>query len=234
MAAHRKRINRACKKCGKEFETTPASRQTYCSRQCRIDDNWAQTTDPQKKSVFVCKWCGKEFTEWTYRNPTMCSKQCASEYGAHQPRPNQRRPENRVAFICAFCGKEFTTHKSQNENGRSVRYCSVVCKLRSRVSSPEMKCKKILECAGIAHEHQRQIKIGFFVDFVIGDNVIIQIDGEYWHGHPRFSPLTDRQLNQRKKDAAQDKYLIACGYTVIRVWESDVTPENILTLLQYS
>ena len=127
-----------CLQCGKEFRI-PAGisrERKFCSQTC--SNRYNQKPDEKKKSVFVCKWCGKEFTEWAYRNPTMCSRQCASEYGARQPRAKQRKPENKIKIICAMCGKEFIIHKSQNENGRTARYCSVICKLRSRISSPKI------------------------------------------------------------------------------------------------
>lgn len=75
------------------------------------------------------------------------------------------------------------------------------------------------------------IKDKFVVDCKI-KNIIIQADGEYWHGHPRFEPLTDRQKQQQKRDKAQDKYLTACGYNVIRIWENDMTIDNVKQLLE--
>jgi very-short-patch-repair endonuclease len=83
---------------------------------------------------------------------------------------------------------------------------------------------------GLDYEHQAIIKDKFVVDFRLG-NIILQCDGDYWHGHKRFEPLTERQLKQQKRDAAQDKYLQACGYTVIRVWECDMSLETLQRLL---
>lgn len=97
-------------------------------------------------------------------------------------------------------------------------------------SKLELRCAEYLTALGIEFEHQSVIKDKFVVDFRI-ENIILQCDGEYWHGHPRFEPLTEQQLKQQKRDAAQDKYLQACGYTVIRVWESDVTLENLRKIL---
>lgn len=97
---------------------------------------------------------------------------------------------------------------------------------RDKPTKPELRCAQILDDLNIRYEPQYIIKDKLIVDFRI-DNLIIQIDGEYWHGHPRFEPLTDRQKAQQKRDKAQDKYLTTCGYQVVRVWERDVTRDNI-------
>lgn len=101
---------------------------------------------------------------------------------------------------------------------------------KKNMTKPELLCKQLLEDLKINAEYQVEVKAKFIVDFRIG-NTILQVDGEYWHGHPRFEPLTERQIAQRKRDAAQDKYLTACGYRVVRIWENDITKENILLLL---
>jgi G:T-mismatch repair DNA endonuclease (very short patch repair protein) len=97
-------------------------------------------------------------------------------------------------------------------------------------SNPEKRVHKILECFGVDFQAQLFIKPNFIVDIAIG-NVIIQIDGDYWHGHHRFEPLTDRQKSQKKRDYAQDRYLSKMGYTVERIWESDISDSAIKEIL---
>lgn len=94
----------------------------------------------------------------------------------------------------------------------------------------ELKLFAILDSLGITYESYVVVKPKFIVDVRIG-NAIIQADGDWWHGHVRFYPLMARQHKQQLRDRAQDKYLEACGYTVIRIWESDMSPENVITAL---
>lgn len=98
-------------------------------------------------------------------------------------------------------------------------------------SKLEMRLRSILDSLNILYEPSALIKPKFVVDIRIGA-IIIQADGEYWHGHPRYEPLTDRQKQQRQRDIAQDAYLRACGYTVIRIWDRDVTTEHITKILR--
>lgn len=97
---------------------------------------------------------------------------------------------------------------------------------REHPSKLELRARAILISLGIEFEPSALIKPKFIVDIRIG-SLIIQIDGEYWHGHPRYEPLSSRQEAQRRRDQAQDAYLTACGYTVVRIWDRDVTTENL-------
>lgn len=102
---------------------------------------------------------------------------------------------------------------------------------RENPSSLEFKLRQILAGLDIEFEPSAIIKPKFVVDIRIG-NLIIQADGDYWHGHPRFEPLTDRQIAQQKRDRAQDAYLHKCGYNVVRIWESDMSLEKVISILQ--
>lgn len=102
---------------------------------------------------------------------------------------------------------------------------------RRNPSSLEKRLHNILDDFGVEYQISFIIKPKFVVDIRIGD-LIIQADGDYWHGHPRFEPLTDRQVNQQKKDKAQDRYLNTCGYKVERVWESDMDENHIKSILK--
>lgn len=93
--------------------------------------------------------------------------------------------------------------------------------MKGRPTKLEFKLQEILTGLGVGFQPQFFIKPKFIVDVKVG-NLIIQADGDYWHGHPRFEPLTERQLKQQQRDRAQDAYLEACGYTVVRIWESDM------------
>lgn len=93
---------------------------------------------------------------------------------------------------------------------------------KNKPSKLEQKLRLYLEELGVEYEPSAIIKDKFIVDIRIG-NLILEADGDWWHGHPRFAPLNERQLKQKVRDASRNKYLTACGYTVIRIWESDMS-----------
>lgn len=104
-----------------------------------------------------------------------------------------------------------------------------ICK--EKPTKLEFRLCQILDSFGIEYEHQCVVKPKFIVDVKIG-GLIIEADGDWWHGHPRFEPLRERQIKQKIRDSARDKYLTACGYKVERIWESDLTAELVKSILE--
>jgi very-short-patch-repair endonuclease len=102
---------------------------------------------------------------------------------------------------------------------------------KEKPSGLEKRLHKILADLGVSFEYAVILKPKFVVDVRIG-RLIIEADGEYWHGHPRYEPLTERQERQQARDTARNKYLAACGYFVERIWDRDVTIENVTAILK--
>jgi very-short-patch-repair endonuclease len=77
-------------------------------------------------------------------------------------------------------------------------------------SYPEKRARSFLEAAKIVFK--QQVKIGrYWVDFLVG-SVIIEIDGERWHGK-------DREPYAKKRD----EFLQSVGYAVIHIPASKVS-----------
>lgn len=82
---------------------------------------------------------------------------------------------------------------------------------------PERVAFEFLVRSGVEFEHQKPIS-GFYVDFCIND-VIIEIDGEYWH------PVGN------EKDRVRDEKLVSEGYTVFRIRSKDNIEEQLQQIL---
>jgi len=51
--------------------------------------------------------------------------------------------------------------------------------------------------------------------------LIINCDGDYWHGNPElFNELDTIQKKVRKRDSRQNKLLNEKGWLILRFWES--------------
>lgn len=94
----------------------------------------------------------------------------------------------------------------------------------------EKRLHACLDAIGVDYQPYAFIKAKFIVDVRIG-RLIIETDGDYWHGHPSMVPLTERQVKQQKRDAARNKYLTKCGYTVVRIWERDLSLDLVRRIL---
>lgn len=80
-----------------------------------------------------------------------------------------------------------------------------------------------LEKLGIKFEKQAKINDKFLVDaFVLSHNLIIEVDGEYWHNLEKI----------KRKDKAENAYLKKCGYNLLRIPEVSIKDGSYLTKLQ--
>ena len=65
-------------------------------------------------------------------------------------------------------------------------------------------------------------------DFFIEPNLVIFVDGDYWHANPSYiakrrqKKLTNAQLRNMKRDLIQNKKLREKGFKVLRFWEMDI------------
>jgi very-short-patch-repair endonuclease len=91
-------------------------------------------------------------------------------------------------------------------------------------TTPEKIGYALLDALGADYLPQYLIAGKFCVDaFVPSRGVVVQFDGDYWHGNPaRFPTLDARQRKRVRLDRSQDAYMAKCGYHVIRLWESDL------------
>ena len=91
-----------------------------------------------------------------------------------------------------------------------------------RISKLELKFQKILKELHINFIPQFDFKLGF-ADILIKPNLILFIDGDFWHGNPiRFENFSQKQMAQKIKDERQNIFLRLKGYKVIRIWEWDL------------
>ena len=93
----------------------------------------------------------------------------------------------------------------------------------------ELAGRLVLQELNIEFKEQVRIKNKFLVDvFVEKYNLIIQWDGDYWHGH--LSKLENGFPNKQQgpamiRDKAQKIYFSKCGYNLLRFWEHEVHGE---------
>ncbi len=85
--------------------------------------------------------------------------------------------------------------------------------------------KDFLDRMGVKYVYQfKAVEIGRYFDFYLPqDNVIIEVDGDYFHGHG----LIHEEKNKMQKhtewvDKEKDLWAAAHGIPVIRIWEHDI------------
>ena len=93
---------------------------------------------------------------------------------------------------------------------------------RAPVSGLEKLVRGWLDTAGV--DYQTQFPVGrCHVDLLLGEKLIVEINGCYWHSCPKCHPEnTKADLNKRAKDRRRYKHLLLHGYKLMLLWECQV------------
>jgi len=103
---------------------------------------------------------------------------------------------------------------------------------KSKNTAPERKVQKILQELGIKYVTQKEVGGKFYDIFIPSKNLLIEVDGDYWHG--KDIEFTERNEIQRKafiNDITKDGIATLYGYKIIRIWESEITKDRLKKLI---
>lgn len=84
--------------------------------------------------------------------------------------------------------------------------------------------KEFLDKLGVPYDRQFEAKdIGRFYDFKIGERVLVEIDGSYYHGYGlTYEQKSPMQKHNERVDEYKNKWAKEHGYILIRIWEHDI------------
>ena len=237
MGKYKERV-KICLGCNKEFKKRCKSDTKYCSKKCY--DNSKRPNVTYGKNV-ECNFCGKYVykTKGSLKKSKnfFCSTYCANKF----------QSRNKLNFTCKTCGKNFKWSKSRIKENNPT-YCTLECRNndpewienacakgnfiqqnKKGLNKLELLGRQILNELDLKFDEQVLIANKFLVDVFIKDyNLIIQWDGNYWHGHSSKlkNGVPDKRQNKRiKNDYSQNKYFKKCGFNVLRFWEHEVMNE---------
>ena len=99
--------------------------------------------------------------------------------------------------------------------------------------------REFLDKLGIKYVYQYEAKdIGRFFDFFIPESrLILEVDGDYWHGNPekyKEDELKGHQKRAKRVDEYKTKWALLHGIPILRFWESDIrkNPKKVLKILE--
>lgn len=184
----------------------------------------------------ICDYCGKKIYQnkgqYEKSKNHFCSIKCANDF--------QKR--NKIELTCKTCGKKFYRSPSWITN-KAGYYCSLDCRnkdkewqLKSHINANVIQSKRkglnklekegniILKEIGIDFVNQKLVCKKFLVDvYIPSKNIVIQWDGNYWHGkNLKYNEMDYRQKKRHRLDKSQDAYMKKMGIKVLRFWEDEV------------
>ncbi len=220
-----------CVACKKTITDRLLPKQKYCSLAC-----YRGTTERKKRSgeLRSCGICSVliHIPESRLRKSKVYF--CGV---AHQ---NEWQRRTKQEFTCALCGLIFRASPSRRTRGATI-YCPLTCRdadpqkhaqllamtvqqQQGHRTKPENIGYAILDKLGVVYQPQHVLAGKFCVDaFIPSYKLVVQFDGDYWHGHPHLFPAPSaRQMRRMLLDISQDAYLSKCGYRIMRLWEFDL------------
>lgn len=236
-----------CKGCGTLVTDHFRPNQRYCSLDCyRVSP-----IRPQRMTgaVKACHICGVAVYISKHRlggKNYFCSQKHAGEWLGR----------NKTTHECIMCHTVFKLSPSTSKQRiYEIKYCSLTCRdsdpqNRERLvamnlsqqlgkrSTLEKIGYGLLDNLGIKYTPQCLIANKFCVDaFIESKSLVIQFDGDYWHGNSKLFPTPDkRQIKRMRLDKSQDAYMNKCGFMVLRIWEHELKSDtnSVITKLQHA
>ena len=102
----------------------------------------------------------------------------------------------------------------------------------SKTTTPERLVHSILAKMGIVFETEFRIENKYYDVYIPTLNLLIEIDGKYWHGKDvEFTKKSRMQKRAYKNDLYKDGLATSRGYKLVRVWEGEITIDKIKELI---
>ena len=115
--------------------------------------------------------------------------------------------------------------------GRGI-FCSVNCQMYGGHCDTDIEriVKKYLDDKNIKYEYQYHLDSKYYPDFYFPDkNMIIEVQGDYWHGNPEIyktEDLNEHQIDHMARDRRKFGYYKHKQIKYYEIWGKDIK-ENI-------
>jgi G:T-mismatch repair DNA endonuclease (very short patch repair protein) len=132
--------------------------------------------------------------------------------------------------------KQFSNPENREKHSQLQK--SVMLRGTNKLNTkPEMIVLDALTKLNINYKYQHGIiyenKIIAVVDFLIGNDIILEVQGDFWHCNPKKyknGPIYQCQFHNLSNDKKKLDKLTKLGYKVIYLWEDDII-KDVISLL---
>jgi very-short-patch-repair endonuclease len=231
-----------CAYCGKEKHVKSYNYRENQSYYCDLHCLGKFKTENSSRMEIVCDTCGITFLRWPHEikraksDIRYCSEKCMGE-----------ARKKRFKFDCDWCGEPAEIVECHADR-TDKHFCSKLC-VRSWVASgqertkPEKIVAEILKVNCIDFEEQHPSCGRYLSDFLVGENKIIEVYGDYYHANPevfgdfgKLIPLSEYQRGKIEDDKKRIERIKNNGYKVLILWEKDIVSNTNFveqTILRY-
>lgn len=112
----------------------------------------------------------------------------------------------------------------RRKNELRESWVKILVKYRKITTLPEKIFEELLIKNKIVYVKEK--RIGYYVcDFIINDNIVFEIQGDYWHANPKKYKIDNLDRIQRKnvnRDKNKYIYLTNRSFKVLYLWEDEL------------
>jgi very-short-patch-repair endonuclease len=98
-------------------------------------------------------------------------------------------------------------------------------KMSDKMTEPERVFSEMMKELGVEFESQKVISNKIYDFYIPSKNMMIEVDGDYWHANPLVyegKELNKTQARNVKNDKYKNVLAIGNGFKLERVWEYDL------------
>lgn len=103
-------------------------------------------------------------------------------------------------------------------------------------TTPEIKTAKALDKLDIEYEREyRPDGYRKVYDFLVRDDILIEVQGDYWHANPDVyndCELNDIQRKNVQSDLEKSQWAKENGYSLVELWEKDINETGSVALIE--
>lgn len=146
-------------------------------------------------------------------------------YGKHHSEEMKRR-------MSEFWKQKFIEDPSHM---RRIQKMALEKQKKGFKSSIERKTQVELERRGFTFRYSKVLHRKYQFDFIICDEILLEVHGDYWHANPKYYGDGKKEINatQKKKielDERKKVYANSYGYEIFYIWENEVNDGNFSVL----
>lgn len=243
-----------CDYCGKilyrQYKVQQKAKHDFCDINCQSEFYKGNNHPLFNSREVTCAWCNKVFMIPNYRfeeskknnYEICCSKECSTKLFGYKHRgENNPKWKGIVKRKCEHCGKEYEIPMYRIKRNR---FCSVKCTMdnlnslsetRTRwisknkdklLTKPQIIINKLLDQLDIKYENEKIFKYYSVDNYLPEFNLIIEVNGDYWHGNPIiYNPneLTISQIKSIKRDKAKHNFIKSnYNINILYLWEDQI------------
>jgi very-short-patch-repair endonuclease len=125
----------------------------------------------------------------------------------------------------AMAKAKFAANPSVAQVKKKKKLQRMANKMSNKMTEPERIFADMMDELGVEYESQKIIDNKIFDFYIPSKNVIVEIDGDYFHGNPLIyeeKDLNKMQIRNQRNDSYKEILAKGRGFDLVRVWEYDL------------